>query len=141
MKKFKSKIGWAVSVFIVLVIGGTSIALIVHGAWVGLVINAVVTGFIVHLFATTYYLIDGSKLIIRCGFMVNMTLDITSIKKIEETNNPLSSPATSLDRLALYYQKSNMVLVSPERKEEFIRLLLSINPDIEMVLKKSKTRS
>ena len=62
------------------------------------------------------------------------TVTINSIRKIKETNNPISSPAASLDRIEVFYGKQS-VIISPKQKTEFINHLLSINPRIEVIYK------
>jgi hypothetical protein len=141
MKRYESKIGWGLVFFIASVIVSTSLVLIVNHVWFGLVINLAVTGFIVHMFTTTYYVIEGDVLQVKCGFVINMRIAISSVNKIEETNNPFGSPATSLDRVAIYYNKWDVVMISPKDKIDFIRHITEINSKIEVVLKKSKFAS
>ena len=138
MKKYRSKIGFGIVLFISIVIGGTSALMIVDHAWPGLIVNIAVLGFIAYLFTSTYYIINGNDLIVRSGFLFKRTIKIDRIKKIEETNNPLSSPAASLDRLAIYYNKFDFVLISPKDKMDFIAQLKRINGEIEVVLKRDK---
>ena len=138
MKKYKSKIGLEIVIFIAIVLGFTSTMMIKSHAWPGLVINLILIGFISYMFTSTYYIINGNDLIIKCGFMINMIVHIDQIKKVAKTHNPLSSPAASLDRLAIYYNKSGYVMVSPKDKMDFINQLTEINPKIEVVLKKDK---
>ena len=75
----------------------------------GLVIISGVAIFIAHMFLTTNYWIDGKNLKIKCGLFTNILVDIDSLRRISETNNPISSPATSLDRLELKYQKQSKI--------------------------------
>jgi hypothetical protein len=75
-------------------------------------------------------------LAIKCGFLFNKTINIQTIKKITETNNPISSPATSLDRLEIVYGKFDSVIISPKKKVEFIADIKSLNPNVEVKLKK-----
>lgn len=140
MKKYKSKIGLGLVLFLVVVFGSTSTSMIINQAWPGVLINLVVIAFIIHMFSTTYYIINGNDLIVKCGFLINMTIKIDTIKKIEETNNPLSSPAASLDRIAIDYNESDSVMISPKDKMDFINQLLKINEKIEVVLKKDKQK-
>jgi hypothetical protein len=148
MHKYHSKIGIGILVFVTLILGGSTVLMIANQAWLGLAINTVVVGFFVYLFATTYYIISGKDLIVKSGFLINLTIKIESITKIVETNNPISSPAVSLDRIAIYfttpglsYTKSDSVMISPRRKMEFIRQLTALNSKIEVVLKNDiKTR-
>lgn len=135
MKKYKSKIGWGIVLFITIILGFTSTMMIIGNAWPGLIIVGCTIAFISYLFTSTYYVIDGKNLIIRCGFMINMTIPIDQIKKVTKTNNPLSSPAASLDRLAIYYGKSGFVMISPKVKMDFIHQITEINPRIELILK------
>ena len=88
------------------------------------------------MFITTNYTIDGNSLIIKCGFLLNKTIDIKGIKKITETNNPLSAPAISLDRLEISYGTYDSILISPKQKKEFIETIVSLNPQVEIRYKK-----
>ncbi|THU32402.1 hypothetical protein FAM09_26785 [Niastella caeni] len=105
--------------------------------WVGPAILLPIIIFITHTFITTYYTIDNNLLIIKCGFLYKTTIDIQHIRKIKETNSTISSPATSIDRLEISYGKYRTVLISPKQKMEFINELKSLNPGIEINLKKS----
>ena len=57
-------------------------------------------------------------------------------KKVSETNDPISAPTTSLDGLDIVYGSSAHVIISPKLKKEFIEAIVSLNPDIEIKLKK-----
>ncbi|MFN7267027.1 MAG: PH domain-containing protein, partial [Bacteroidota bacterium] len=72
----------------------------------------------------------------KSSVLINIKIDITTIRKITETNNPLSSPALSLDRLWIDYGKNGAVMISPEDKEGFIRHILQINPSVEVKFRK-----
>ncbi len=132
MKIYKSKIGVGLVLFIVLVLGGTSIVMIYQKAWSGFFINILLGGFIVHLFQNTYYTIKGNVLIVKSGFIINRSIDIHSITKISKTNNLISAPAVSLDRLLVNFGKANCVIISPKDKLGFIDHLKTINPKIEL---------
>ena len=135
MKRFNSTISITIVTFLALVAGGLSILLIMNNAWGGWSVIVVALFFVAHTFSTTFYIVDGKNLHIRCGFLFRNTIEIASIKKLKETKNRLSSPAASFDRLAIYYGNDGLVLVSPNRKREFIRELSSINPNIEVWFK------
>lgn len=136
-KVYKSKIGFELVIPLILVFG-TVLFLTVSEkpSWLGVVILLPVILFVVHMFMTTYYTINGENLIVKCGFLFNKTIDINTIKKISETNNPLSSPATSIDRLEITYGKYDSVIISPKQKKEFIDNIILINPNIEVKFKK-----
>lgn len=139
MKTYPSKISYGLFGFILLMILGSTVLMIVEKAWLPIIINVVVIVFISHMLYTTYYTVEGSVLHIKSGFLYKADIDISSIKKITETNNPLSSPAASMDRLEIQYKKYDRVMISPKEKEAFIQHLLQINPQIEVKLKAGKT--
>lgn len=139
MRKYKSKIGLGIVLFIAIVLGGTSTLMIINKAWPGLIINLALIGFVSYLFTSTYYVINGNDLTVKCGFFFKSTIKIDKIKTIKETNNPLSSPAISLDRIVIYYNKSDSVMISPKNKIDFINQLVKINNKIEVFLKKKHT--
>jgi hypothetical protein len=62
-------------------------------------------------------------------------MNIQTIKEIKETRNPLSSPAASIDRLLIIYNRADKVMISPKDKEAFINHLKSINPNIKVTLR------
>lgn len=78
---------------------------------------------------TIQYKIDGKNLVV-----CKTKIEIQSIRKIYRTKNPLSSPAMSLDRIAIVYNTFDEILLSPKEREEFINELLKINPSIEVKL-------
>jgi hypothetical protein len=43
----------------------------------------------------------------------------------------MSSPALSLDRIEIFYNKFDSVIISPKNKADFVAELKSINPAIE----------
>ena len=139
MKVFKSKIGLELVIPLIIVFG-TILFLTVYEkpSWLGLAILLLVLLFVVHIFMTTYYVINGNILTIKCGFLFNKTIKINAIKKISETSNPLSSPATSLDRLEITFGEYDMVIISPKQKKEFIDEIVNLNPHVEVKYNNNK---
>lgn len=82
------------------------------------------------------YKIEKENLNVKCTFLVNENIEINTIRKITETYNPLSSPAASIDRIEIFYNKFDSVLISPKKKKEFIEDILKINPNIEVIYRK-----
>ena len=100
-----------------------------RGPLAGIVILIALQVFLIEpILRTTYYLIDGPRLIIRSSFLT-WRVPIAEITRITPTRNPLSSPALSLDRLQIDYGRK-VILVSPEEKERFIEALKAVNPAI-----------
>ncbi|MHB8206035.1 PH domain-containing protein [Mucilaginibacter sp.] len=126
---YKSAVGSAIYIPMCIV-GGLFISVLISRAWSGVIMLGVVFIFILHLFFNTYYTISGNELKIKCGFIINKTIDISTIKKIEPSRNMLSSPALSMDRLEIFYNQYDSVLISPEDKAGFIERLKGINNNI-----------
>lgn len=135
MKIYRSKIDCWLAVMISgitilpalpLVISGEDIWVVVLLAFIAALELAVVTGF--------RYVIDGSKLIVKALYVINSgTYDIGNIVEITPTRTILSSPAASLDRIAISLSNSRTPLViSPVDKDAFILALTAINPDIRV---------
>lgn len=131
MRVFKSKIDWWFGLILVYPIF-LSIKTMLEGEWLGLLGLVAVVGFILFLSKTTQYIINENQLIVKSTWIVNVRIDISKITKVEKSNSILSSPALSLDRLLVRYNKYDEVLISPKEKKEFIDELLKINPTIEI---------
>lgn len=86
--------------------------------------------FVNYTLLSNRYIIHQNKLEIKGGVLYRLSIDISQIKKIEKSNSLWSSPAASLDRLEILYNKWDSVLISPEGKEDFVSQLKQINPDI-----------
>jgi uncharacterized membrane protein YdbT with pleckstrin-like domain len=133
MKVYKSSISVGLVSFIGIVLFGGLILTIFTKDWVPILIMLLTCAFVVHLFMTTYYKIDKGNLIVKSGFLINQTIPVSSIRKVAETNNILSSPALSFDRIEIKFNTYDFVIISPKEKEEFIQHLTSLNANIEWV--------
>ena len=107
-----------------------------HSLWLVALCLAMLA-FVLLTFIGIYYRIDGDKLVVY-SFFIPTAYPIDKIKEIKPTKSVLSSPATSLThRLAITFtdrrilKSSIPLIVSPVHQEEFIRHLLSINPEIK----------
>ena len=83
------------------------------------------------MFLKTVYTIDGNKLKIKCGFFTYKPIEINDIKEITKSNNIISSPAASFDRIEIKYGKFEEVIISPKDKFEFAKYLTNLNPKIK----------
>ncbi|WP_421828165.1 PH domain-containing protein [Larkinella sp.] len=131
-KTYSSKIGLELAIPLGLVLGSISILMILNRIWPGVFILLAVVAFIVYLFLNTRYTIRNGKLEVTAGFLYQSTIDVGAIRQIRETRNPLSSPALSLDRLEIVYNRYDGVLLSPKDKQGFVNDLLELNPAIEV---------
>ena len=131
MKIYKSKIDWWLGLVLVYPIF-RSIVSIIEGEWVGYFGIVLCFLFIFFISKSTRYIIAENQLIVKCMFIVNDRIEISKIRKIEKTNSVLSSPALSLDRIAIKFNKFDEVYISPKEKQNFLNDLLQINPNIEV---------
>lgn len=111
------------SAIIVSLVAAVSVALVLPApnAWaVALLVAVPGTLLPFWLLSSTYYRIETGRLFISCG-PVRLWVQLADITAITPTNNPLSSPALSLDRLRIEYGRGKSVMVSPRDKEAFVQ--------------------
>ena len=131
MVKYRSKIGWFLVLVLMVMIGAVVYVLLKEPMGMGAVVLLLITLFMVYFLLTTYYEIGDGVLRIKSGFLINRTILITNIKKIEATNSLVGAPAASLDRLEVYYNKYQSVILSPKKKRMFVSHLIRLNPKIQ----------
>jgi hypothetical protein len=136
MKKYKSKIDLWLIIILTLVFGGIVIFSIIKKEWIGFIIAIIPTIFIWDMFKSTFYIITEEELIIRCGIFYKLVIKITDIRKISESNDLISSPALSIDRLEILYNRFDTILISPKKKYEFLQSIETLKPDIEINFRK-----
>lgn len=124
--KVDAIIVWPVIIILTIVFG----LMAIDGVWPGMIFVCILGAFILHAFYNITYTVDGSELIIKTGFFKYSNIDIHQIRFIEYTRTGYSSPAASLDRINLQCGKKGTITLSPENKEAFIQLLISIHPEI-----------
>ncbi|MBU3682217.1 MAG: hypothetical protein FGM16_09800 [Flavobacterium sp.] len=129
MKVYRSKIDWWL-MFIVYV---PFVFAIVEGIQKKeYLLSVVFVGIIIvisYLFYSIQYRIEGENV-----FIWRTKIEIKSIRKIYKTRNPLSSPALSINRIAIVYNKFDEVLISPKDRAAFVQELVLVNPAIEVDL-------
>ena len=136
MEKYKSKIDLWLIIILTLVFGGIVIFSIIKKEWIGFIIAIIPTIFIWNMFRSTYYIVTEEELIIRCGIFYKLVIKITDIRKISESNDLISSPALSIDRLEILYNRFDTILISPKKKYEFLQSIETLKPDIEINFRK-----
>ncbi|GAB6430081.1 PH domain-containing protein [Bacillus luti] len=80
---------------------------------------------------STKYIVREETITIRSGF-VKKRIFIRDIKQISNTKNPIAAHALSFDRLEIVYGAHKTEIISPKGKEQFINLVKSKNPHIEI---------
>ena len=126
---YPTKVSITLILIISSIMGCILISLAVSSKWIPFFIDLLLYVSLVYLMVSIKYEINESQLIIHQA-MGKIIIDINTIKSIEPTHTILSAPASSLDRLRISYNKYDDVVISPRRKEEFIRQLQTINPNI-----------
>ncbi len=94
------------------------------GALVGL-------GLPVWVLAATHYTVSPDTLLVRSG-PFRWRIPTNSIVAVRATNNPLSSPALSLDRVDVVTHKGRHIRVSPDDKQGFCAALTAANAQIQV---------
>lgn len=136
--RFRSKISYWILIPVVLLHLGIILFPMVGGAPVVAILSVAgititVLAFTLHIFfGITYQITDEDQLLIKCGFLYNWNVNISAIKAISKTRNPISAPAASLDRIELKYGNWDSVIISPKNRSLFINQLLKINPQIQI---------
>lgn len=133
-KTYRSKIGIELILILTIVLGFSFYKLLDQPKISGIITLGALLVFILYIVLSIQYKINDDILTVKAGFLVNTKIDIQKIKKIKKTFNPLSSPAASIDRLEICYNNGDFVLISPKNKDQFIKDLLEINPNIEVKL-------
>ena len=139
VKKFASKPGLEIIIPTSLLLALICVAMLTSPvSLAGLIIVGSLVLFLVYLFINTSYTIKDETLYVKCGFLYKAQISIKSITKITETTNILSSPATSIDRLEIIYNKFDSVQISPKDKDGFIQTVQMMNPSVEVARRKNK---
>ncbi|MGZ3845661.1 MAG: PH domain-containing protein [Flavisolibacter sp.] len=132
-KTFKSKIDLLLLLPVLLVLIGVGVYMALNGILAGEIAVGLVLLFVLYTCWDTFYMFtNDNKLKIKSGFFYNREIYIKSIRKITPTKNRRASPALSSDRLEISYNRYGRVVVSPNRKSEFIKDLKEVNPRIRI---------
>lgn len=80
---------------------------------------------VLSVYYRTFYRITNKQVSIHSG-PFHWTVDTGDITEVFPTDNPLSAPACSLDRLRIVSSRRS-IMVSPLEKEEFLKTLAAID--------------
>ena len=133
-KAYRSKIGIEFILILLAVLGFSFYKLLDQPKISGIITLGALLVFILYIVLSIQYKINDNILTVKAGFLVNTKIEIQNIQKIKKTYNPLSSPAASINRLEICYNNGDFVLISPKNRDQFIKDLLEINPNIEVKL-------
>lgn len=121
MNVYKSKIDfWLLSLIGGLLILPLAPALFFGGAaWLALGICGGTALFMAWLYLATQYKVTADDLTIHGG-LYKVKIPKKSILSVLPSRNVLASPAFSLDRLEITYDKNSKILISPKDKSGFL---------------------
>jgi hypothetical protein len=80
---------------------------------------------------TTDYTLTNRSLEIRCG-PFHWSVQLDSITRIQRTRSSVSSPALSLDRLRIQHRAGAQVMISPEKRQDFLAELRRRGVQVEI---------
>nr|WP_294946229.1 PH domain-containing protein [uncultured Mucilaginibacter sp.] len=128
---FPSKRGFVIYIPLVILII-VEAGYLASGRYIGaFLLLAVMSAMFFPVFFNTYYAITTDGVLrVKCGMFFNSKVVIGSITKIEDTRSILSAPALSMDRMEIFYNKSDSIVISPADKAGFVAELQKINPGI-----------
>ena len=146
MQKFHSKIDWWILGFVIAMTGllvQLLFTMYAKGTMVEYPEHTMVYIFTIAVlwwpvFSTTYT-IGNNTLAIRSMFL-KWVISLENIKTVSKTNNSISSPALSLDRLKIEYLKDGkmkQILVSPRDQQGFCKELQENHSQIHIAIHKT----
>ena len=127
---YKSKVGLGMVSVLMVVFIGCSLLMLFDDSWPGIVVITPGFALVAYTLATTYYIIEGETLKVKSGLFYNKSFNIKAFRKIIKTNSAITAPAASNDRIEIFFNGYDSVIISPQDKEAFIAHLKNINPDI-----------
>ncbi len=131
-KVYKTKIAiWLICAIIGFTVIPVIPVLVYDFSWIVVTIVALILFFALFSLFNIRYTIHDNILSVKCSIFSTTNYDINQIRIIKDSNSILASPASSLDRIAVYFTKQRTpLIISPKDKTGFIRNLQSINPNI-----------
>ena len=149
-KVFRSRISVLLIGVVLAILIPVSIPMFLYNIHEGLYVLGGTLLLIVFSFTGMRYIISEDKLYLKAWFIPMGSANIADIISVERTYNPFSSPAASLKRLCIRFEKgvkylnwmtwqtSPVWLISPVREKEFIEDLKNINPNIDVNISNKK---
>lgn len=129
---FPTKVDLWLVLVLVVALGGSFVGTIAAidlqrpGSWVPLLLMVGTIAFIALVSVPTVYTLRESDLLVRYG-LLRRAIPYAGILRAYRSRNALSSPAWSLDRIAIDYREGGsrrFVLISPVRRDEFMKRLM-----------------
>jgi hypothetical protein len=122
---------WLIFVLVFIIISSATACLMVMLAALpivlklGLVLVCLASGCALPIWTlmSTYYEIDNTYLLVRCGPFTWQILR-SHIESIQPSESPISGPALSLNRLLIRYKPNQTLVISPLDPQQFTQRLM-----------------
>ena len=138
VKTYQSRLSVSLVVFLFLIFSFVGIGISFNSIQqneIGIVVCILTILFIIYMYLSTIYkIINNEELVVKVGFLMNIKIDIKKIVEIKKTKSMISSPAWSLNRIEIFYNKYDSVIILPKNQTEFIQDLQKINSSIKIDL-------
>ena len=95
------------------------------------IIDATIIGFLLWIWFGTGYKVQEEHIKVQFG-PFRSSIRIEEIKKVSKIKSPFTAPVLSVNRLEILYGKYDVMDISPKNENEFIRLLVTKNPQIQV---------
>jgi len=121
---------WLLIVFAVSALAAVAafIGLVYYGSYlewmIGIAALILGVGLPLWILDSTGYTLTTGFLVVRSG-PFHWGVPLRQITKVTATRNPLSSPALSLERLRIEYSEGKVIMISPEKRRDFLADLRS----------------
>jgi len=131
-QRYRSAVSYALFIPLMTTLGIALFMGIYTGEIIAVIIVFVsIVGLVLPMLLSTTYTITGNVIKIRSGFIKFKNVPIAGITRIEKTQTLLSAPAISLtERIEIFYNRYDSVVISPQKRSGFIADVLSINPAV-----------
>lgn len=94
-------------------------------------LGLIIISWLIWIWFSTGYFIKNNTLNIQAG-PLKQAVDIQEIKNITKEKSVLAAASLTIDRMVIQYGTYGYVRISPKKEYEFIKLLLSKNPQIQI---------
>ncbi|MBP1967934.1 hypothetical protein J2Z83_000026 [Virgibacillus natechei] len=104
---------------------------IVNGEMIAFLFLLPLSALLLWFWFSTGYKIEDDIIKIRYG-PIRMKVPIKNILIIKKRKNPFTAPALSVDKLELVSGRFDVISISPENQEEFVKSVLKVNDEIKL---------
>ena len=120
---------WGVALFLLY---GVYEAMFIKENILGAVVMTALLVVLIIFWFRTIYKIEGDILHIYYG-PFRFKVKISEIISIRHAKNIFTGPSLSIERIEITYSNYSVIQISPKEKEELVKVLLQMNPNINIL--------